>query len=367
LRARGYVKYLSREDPRGVFCGDDALIPQFPLKRRLEYDRAFESLGGRLSAPKSFFNKKKGIFCEQPYENGSPLPFTSISVWSAPPGGSKGQINWFNQPIAASDRLASVGRKRSKGLWTFSPFFHHFAVAFQLGLPVGAPVGEGGLGHPGFMPASLTRHLPWLHFLNSRDLGDVATGFGLNPLPTSSSSIKEAPALMSFGKRWVKAELVLREASARVYNETVAGIPVTKMIGRPGTKFYREVTLVPKPRDLPTTRYAVLENGDLTVPLEDAALRAVATNVSWDLYHRAPLEAIRTPSIRMVVNKFHRKVGKRPWILGSYANVHEKLERMRNTYVLPSLFSDVFENPRGFGLEPAPIRVRRDYRRRRIA
>lgn len=50
--------------------GDDALVGGLSPLERERYDSALRSLGGVISAPKSFYDRHKGLFCEAPYKNG---------------------------------------------------------------------------------------------------------------------------------------------------------------------------------------------------------------------------------------------------------------------------------------------------------
>jgi hypothetical protein len=239
-RRRPVVPGLRAQDPRGLFCGDDALLPSLTEERRIVYDTEFIALGGRLQPLKSFFHHSKGLFCERPYKNGGPEKFQSVSVWSAPPGGSKGQITWYGQPGTAVDRLKSVDIAPKRGLWGFTPFYHHFAVAYQLGIPVGAPVGHGGLNHPGYPAASRTNHYQWLTTLNSMSISELAGGTGLAILPGPSQ------ALSSGGRSYLRT-LEEERDKVKAYNAT---LPFMKTVTNRRTGEIKTVE-IKEPRPLP--------------------------------------------------------------------------------------------------------------------
>nr|WND64009.1 RNA-dependent RNA polymerase [Botrytis cinerea orfanplasmovirus 2] len=377
LRERRHIKGLRRTDHRGALCGDDALIAQFTPERRAEYDRAFESLGGRLQKLKSYYHKRYGLFTEIPYIDGKPQQFNPISVWSAPPGGSKGEINWYNQPVTASDRLRLTGRNPRRGLWRWSPFVYQWGLAHKMGVPVGASISEGGLalpsvskipglGSPGsrcYRFGSRWRTEKWLGYLGNLKLEEVATGTGLSVLPAATVSVA-VPSLASVGKSWIKGQLATVEEETRYYNRVVAG--TTKVVKtRNG-----ERTIIRKPKPLPYTRYHVMESGSPSVPITDVGLRVASTNLTWDLYFRPLQDPQKTPSVRTVSSKLDRAVRNAPNIhvpslTQSYRVVHRKLEDMRATRVDPSFLPDPGV-PRSYGLESSPIRVRKGYRSTKI-
>ncbi|QZE12022.1 MAG: RNA-dependent RNA polymerase [Sclerotinia sclerotiorum narnavirus 3] len=377
LKERRYIKGLRRSDHRGALCGDDALLAQFTPERRLVYDEAFMSLGGRLQWLKSYYHKRYGLFTEIPYIDGRPQQFNPISVWSAPPGGSKGEINWYNQPVTASDRLRLTGRNPKRGLWRWSPFVYPWGLAHKMGVPVGASISEGGLALPSVSnipglgtPSSRTyrfgpryRTEKWLGYLGNLKLEDVATGTGLSVLPAATVSVA-VPSLAAVGKTWIKGQLASVEEENRRYNAAVAG--TTKIVQtRLGPR-----TIVRKPKPLPYTRYDILEDGTRTVPIGDVGLRVASTNLTWDLYFRPLQDPQKTPSVRTVASKLDGAVRKAPNIhvpslSKSYRNVHRKLEDMRATLVNPE-FLPTPGVPRSYGLEVSPVKVRKGYRSTKV-
>jgi hypothetical protein len=172
-------------------CGDDALLPNMDQEKREAYDAMTARLGGVISKPKSFLHRSKGIFCEKPYVRGVPKPFTLLSYWVAPPGGSKGEVNWFNLPTSysgfRSQQGLPSGRRALKrtGLWNFTLHNAKWKAAHELGIPIGGSDLMGGIGHPTYPKVPLRRRRRWGSYLSSRSVRDLVLFGGLSLVPNN--------------------------------------------------------------------------------------------------------------------------------------------------------------------------------------
>jgi hypothetical protein len=171
-----------------VSTGDDALIPRMTSAKREAYDAASRSLGGIISKPKSFLHKERGLFCEQPYEEGRELQYQLLSYWVAPAGGTKGEINWYNLPSAfrghrLNFEIPTRASLRTSGLFRYSRFQPQWRAACELGIPLGADEVMGGLRHPTYpvMPSQRPNH--WFGYLSSITLESLLLFGGLSLIP----------------------------------------------------------------------------------------------------------------------------------------------------------------------------------------
>jgi hypothetical protein len=264
-----------------------------------------------ISERKSFSHPTNGIFCEIPYVYGVPQAFTTISLWAAPPGGSKGSVNWASCPPTVVDANRRVGRKPRYGLWRHSPFVHTWGAAFQLGLPLGAPVGFGGLGHPRFCNASRGYHFKWLTTLSSMSIVDVALGSGLSILPTPSSAFRAA------GKRWLEEILASdkeMQSLKELYPDLASELP-PNAVGES----------------------ALLPSGRLALSLSDAVEEALTKVMSWEFYFRTPDDLpFHAPSVRTAVRKFVSKLEKAPPIAGRYSRVKKDWGQKQARFLSPN-------------------------------
>jgi hypothetical protein len=321
----------------GEFVGDDTLLGQCTPARRETYEAEMTSLGGVISAKKTFVHPCKGLICEQPVEFGIPQPFTLLSMHTAPPGGSKGEVNWVTQVSVIVDHAKRIGRSPKKDLWQFSPFRQQHRLAAALGLPVGAPPDLGGLGHPRFPRVARHMHLRWLEAISSLTLSELVTGTGLNPLPPSSTQL-----LRKMGKEYVDGLLSAQkddDARKRIYHQWSRQIP-----------FYRSNPAI----DVGDTLEH--EQTDLNIPLKDALEASLGPVHSWEFFHRgAPKENLHSPSILYTVDKFHRRVMAAPYLGKRFktAETLRDIERKKNVYVAKSLTRLSEDRRRSYGLERA--------------
>lgn len=181
--------------------GDDALLPQATPSRVSTFDNKITSVGAVISKQKSFLHKDRGLFTEVPTENNKPIPYTMLSYWVAPNGGSKGQVDWYNLPDAFAGRLqADLGRLpsrrdlRNKGLFNYTKFYYLWRYAEHLGLPLGAPSIMGGIGHPTCRRSPSRMHDKWSAYLCSRRVIDLATKGGLSLIPKRGKALNKNPA-----------------------------------------------------------------------------------------------------------------------------------------------------------------------------
>jgi hypothetical protein len=162
-------------------CGDDAVIARFHGDVN-DYYSEVEKLGAVISRKKTFFHTTKSLFTEEVSKwNGhecKKLRRVHIPLWVGPPGGSKGQVNWYNLPTSVSSLHAG---------WTLSKYsrFHsEYRAAYRLGIPLGAPVFMGGINHPkyGYTPCRDVGR--WLDTLSSLTVKHLLLSGGLTLMPS---------------------------------------------------------------------------------------------------------------------------------------------------------------------------------------
>jgi len=169
-------------------CGDDALLPRMTPEKVEAYDVTTASLGGKLSKDKSYVHETKGIFCEAPFENGVERPFWPRSIWTAPPGGSKGEVNWASAVSSFRSHANRFGVRtradlRDKGMFQYSALRREWAALVDLGVPLGATEMMGGLDHPSF-PVIPKRYVHrWFDFLSGCKVRDLVVKGGLSLVP----------------------------------------------------------------------------------------------------------------------------------------------------------------------------------------
>jgi len=323
-----------------IRTGDDAVFSRVTKRKQRILDDTIESCGGVLSKGdpakgkpnKMYTSRKKCLFCELTYrQNGELVPTTFISLWSAPPGGSKGSIDWYNQPSSVCQYHSDVGLPIRSSLWFKTKTWHQVQAARKLGVPVGAEVAYGGISHPIFKPDDMgidSRHKArWLAKLSSLSMVDWTLGTGLSPLPTGASVMSD---------RLVKEEMI------RLSKEP------------------RFATLRP-----------VKETGEKNIFLTDYSDLLSRVIAGGELYtRRAPAE-IKTPSIWRVARKLRRRVSR----------VDPKLARQASSWTYDSTIVDIgikrahffdgspqdfitAETHRAFGLKPSRFSLQESYTRR---
>lgn len=324
----------------GLHCGDDALYPEADDQFVDTWERTVQTLGGVLSRGDPSRNKpekiykhpRKGIFTEVMYLDGRPLTSVPISVWSAPAGGSKGQVNWFTQASSVRQIYRDNAFPLKKGLWNYSPLYWEVQAAWSLGLPVREPPALGGIHHPGFPHRCLGYNQQWLTYLNSLTLEQLTCGTGLNPLPSPNRDEVTRFAKSQVGV-WSEQ---YKEYWAYASYLTAEGIPES------------EWGLDPPP----LSRIPVY--GRRLLPLIKDAVQLLAHPVrSWDLYSRPIPELNSTPSIEVTAKKFVRKV-RRVHVekRGSFLNTQEELGRKSALWVRPRI-NDTAQT--WYGLAPSVV------------
>jgi len=304
----------------GKFCGDDALLCAWASKRRSLYDTYMSERGAKLQLEKSFWHPSRGLYCEIPYIDGSPKQHTFVSVWTAPPGGSKGSVSWHTQVPATFGNPEEHMRPPRKSLWKLSPFFHIWKALYVLGVPLGAPVGWGGLGHPCFPPASTRYHFQWLSFLSSRNLEDLIVGLGLAPASNGNPSM-----LDGFSRKWLR-DIRLTDTELKEYNIKQAFEPYEKTIVNRRTKQVKTILVSPTLVPRPLTTVLDKQDGGMNMPLRVAHRNAMSRYRSVEFYVRESSRE-HTPSARRYWAKFARKISSSPGVPGSYESLSTDLRR----------------------------------------
>jgi hypothetical protein len=357
-------------------CGDDAVLPRWTEARRTLYDNFMRERGVLLQLEKSYYHSRKALFKEIPYVDGFPQEHTFVSTLSAPPGGSKGSVTWATQPTAMRGDPDEFVRPPRASLWKCSPFFHFWKALYALGAPLGASEMYGGISLPIFPKASTRCHYEWLTFMASRPLEDLLVGTGLAP---SSGNAKSAIDRLS--RLWLRE---IRQSQEEIvsYNLRIPTETSVKRVFRWKVPPSRRPKGV-KPEDLDTPadfgRWEELtsappaplplilvtspddEDGTLRQSLKVAARNALGKLRSAEFYYRTPHDP-KTPSGRLYLRKFMRKVMVHPGIPGSYENLSADIARklavfLRRRGTTPYAQFDAEQT--SFGLERSgPIRRR---------
>nr|WPR16633.1 MAG: RNA-dependent RNA polymerase [Moss associated narna-like virus 3] len=260
-------------------AGDDAVISNADDQSIKTFEEVMTSCGAVLSRgdPKKgkpnkiFQHPTKFNFCEEMYDRLQVKKFYHTSLWSAPPGGSKGHIDWFNQPSSVIEHQERLGIRGRRALWPFTKTAQHQKAAYSLGLPIGQPVEFGGINHPSFPTNQRSIKDPdyrsaWLDKLSQVDSIGWATGTGLSPLPSGESQ----------ASRTATSEYLRRLKSYRFASD-----------GRP------VYTADPTVRSLTIDEVGSLVSNMVT---------------SWEIYHRHPPGEITAPRLDTASRRFVRKI-----------------------------------------------------------
>nr|QNS31044.1 putative RNA dependent RNA polymerase [Insect narna-like virus 1] len=169
-------------------CGDDALIANISRGEVEVYNRGLESLGLKISKPKSFYTPRSGLFCEEPWKLGASRcsPYCYISFWSCPTGGSKGNVSWATQASAYREFCRSKGfgfrTRRRLSLLSYSKFLPEWRETGKH-LDLSLPEWMGGLDVD--VPFHLSDFIRQRHLgaLASMPITQLALGMGLSAFP----------------------------------------------------------------------------------------------------------------------------------------------------------------------------------------
>jgi hypothetical protein len=275
------------------------------------FEAAIVSCGGKLSLGdpskgkpnKIFKHKRKFMFCEAPYSvdpsDGKPkrVPVAHLSLWSAPSGGSKGNVDWFNQPSSIIQHYAEAGLSTSTPFWKRTKTWHTNSAAYKLGIPLGADIPLGGTMHPAF-PAKAglnpRDNQAWLSRVSQLTVPELALGTGLSVIPSGLSDTTRAV---------VKAELTkIEHMTIRKGVRTI----ISALTDQPQTR-------VLKTRLNFATRVREVISDDTVdnLPLRDAADTLARITSSAEAYFRSPPKPIRTPSVAKTAQVFRSKVRRR--------------------------------------------------------
>lgn len=328
----------------GKLVGDDALYGRFTHDMVLRYNAKMEGLGGKISVRKSFLHPEDGLFAEQPYHKGLPQHFNILSNWVAPPGGSKGSVNWVTQPLAAGQALVNQGLNRKRGLWKFSPFWQFHKAAFILGLPIGAPPDFGGLNHPLFPKSSTRFHFYWLTYLSGLSLDRLIGGTGLSIVRNPHQAFRQKGA--EFVAQIVEADNTEQSS----YSDYITHL---KLLGEDTTEIEADMP-AKKVKDL-----AYDNQGRLLPDLTQIAEEAARPLISWELYFRGTIKGDKTPSLRRSVQRFSSRVTriKSPPISGTYENVRKDIARKKSKFLARSVIPS--HGTKSYGLERTELPKKR--------
>jgi hypothetical protein len=259
-------------------------------------------------------------------------------------------------------------RRPRKSLWKCSPFYNLWKALYQLGAPLGASELMGGISLPIVPKASTQYHYRWLSYLSSRNLEDLIVGLGLAPSTGTQKSVLDDRA-----REWVR-NLRCSQEELRQANANLRTTVVTKLVKRPvldpntgrpavprqWVEFVKELP-PQEPFQLLLTEDPDDIDGTLRVSLTVAYRNAIGKLRSAEFYYRTAPDP-RTPSARLYLQKFVRKVSSVPPIGGRYGNVAEDLARKLFVFLvrresIPEALAE--DSQTHYGLESSsPIRRR---------
>jgi hypothetical protein len=323
-------------------------------ERRRLYEAAITECGGVLSLGdpekgkpnKIFFHQELGSFCEQVLYRGKFLAHIPTSLVSAPPGGSKGELNWFNQPSALLEHAYHNGTTVPKRIWRTSPHYVATRAAYKLGIPAREPVALGGVSHPLFPhnaggDSYLTQR--WLSALSQITIGDWATGTGLSPLPQPGSSLAR-----KLTRKWVDG----------LVGRTVESRRARTQLERTERPWPQDVALAVEELGAPPLTTIGTDKNFRRLPsIEEAAETAGSLGQSYLLYGRAvPETFLHTPSMGAIAGKFRRRVTRarlRPGQHGYHRTVADIRSKLETYVVDPESEFPGYRAPRLYGIMPA--------------
>jgi hypothetical protein len=293
----------------GEFVGDDSLIGRMVPEAVAEYERAFLSLGGMLSRGKTFVHDTRGLITEQPVIGGKKQPYTLLSMWTAPPGGSKGTLNPYSQVTTLVDFYNGIGVSPRKALWRKTPFRQWHRHLAARGLPVGAPQDLGGLNHPRFRKSSISpaTNQKWLMHVSQLSLTQLYTGTGLNPIKTTATSF-----LRQVGKRGLNDLLKLDMENKAMIGQHQS---IRARYAMPDRWFDHSNTLSAiQPIFLDKEEHAELI-GSMSrrqlVEVDQLVDHMLGPIQSWEFYFRDTIpKEVPRPTLKSVEMNFHRKIGR---------------------------------------------------------
>lgn len=187
--------------PLPYTCGDDGVISKCSQEQRELINHTFRSLGSQPNESKGWYSQTKFLFRELVWENGNQVDFHLLSLWTAPPGASKGTINWYNLPAShIGDRVAKglptdLTSLRQSGLYKYTKFQAEWDLAQYLGLPLGAVGFMGGINHPQRscdpIGLSWSYHCRWYAYLSSLPVSELVMKKGLTLVPPNTSPVMD--------------------------------------------------------------------------------------------------------------------------------------------------------------------------------
>jgi hypothetical protein len=129
-----------------ITTGDDALGRLTP-ERNIAFSNSMTECKTVLSKGKDFTHPHLGVYTERITKDGVEQPNLAAAPLIGPPGGSKGESDWFSAP---SSQIALNKYRHYEGLtpWSMSRFYPTWIAARRLGLPTHLPPRWGGLTRP---------------------------------------------------------------------------------------------------------------------------------------------------------------------------------------------------------------------------
>jgi len=194
-------------------CGDDSLMTNLSRTQNRVYNEHLIKMGVKISLKADYLHPTKGLFTEIPHVYGKPKRYTLLSLYTCPPGGSKGTLDWFNQPNNA--RLSNPEVDLSR----YSKLQPEWLAAMFLGLPLGAPNFYGGINHQKFPRFPRFNCRQWLDYNASRTLQDLFMSRGLSIVPSAK-----------FGTNWDQLVWRAAEVAMENFDPSLPSIPLSEFI-----------------------------------------------------------------------------------------------------------------------------------------
>jgi hypothetical protein len=304
----------------GMLTGDDAAFSGFRKRQVAPYEAAMARLGGVISSKKTEWHQDKALFCEAPFIKGRRQRFMFLSNWVAPPGGSKGEVNWVNQSLTVVQQNRSQGVPQTAGLWEYSPLWRMQQAAYLLGLPIGAEPGFGGNAHPKFPCTSVKWHRKWVGYLSTMSAAELISGAGLAIFPSPYQDMRLKAA------QYVEGVVEDRRKEVERFPELLS-----QYVAAGG-----DINDIEAPQPVCVSQ-PYTAAGTVHQTLVDCCDAAAAPLISASLYFRAPIEVKHAPSIQRASRRFFLKIRKAPPMNHRYVDARDELLSRSCKYVTKGL------------------------------
>lgn len=300
-----------------ITTGDDAL-GKLTREENAQFSINMLECKTLLSKGKDFVHEHLGVYTEEFTNDGVRLPVMAISPIVGPPGGSKGESDWFTSP-GSQQALNSHRRYTGYVPYSMSRFYPTWLAARHLGVPCQLPPRYGGISLPTRKFATWRdqmTHARWGQHVASRSNMDyILKGTGLY-----------------FGSRTTKVGNLSTSASTRV-----AGVELARMRGLDAgnLKSFKDFMLYLKSNSSQQL-IADLSKGDKTLhQLVGLALNQIIGTEGSTKIQDIPEVFTRTDQLDALLRGERPEGGKTPSVFTLARRLRQTLSRSRAFFPVP--------------------------------